>query len=108
MQLLILATLTTALFYLGSRAQITSFLWRRYPTWLARFVDCPACIGFWHGLWVAATLRALDHPLPPYPTEVWNLPLLALASVVWTPLGAALLQRALEAVGSAVNDPEAG
>ena len=34
--------------------------WSRYPTSLARFMDCPACSGFWYG----AILAILDARSP--------------------------------------------
>jgi hypothetical protein len=49
--------LTCTLWYLGTRAVITSWLWSRYPPRLARFMDCSACAGFWYGFAVAALFR---------------------------------------------------
>lgn len=97
------ALLTTALFYLGSRATITSWFWNKYPPGLARFMDCAACAGFWYGVvlavalpYVAPTLAVFDGPAAPVLT--------GLCALVWTPAGAAVLQVSLERVGNALPE----
>lgn len=87
--------LPVAFYYLGSRAVITRWLWSRYPARFARFMDCAACSGFWYGAAVAAGLKI--------PWE--NLFIAGLVTLVTTPIGAAIMQHALELLGTAV--PEA-
>jgi hypothetical protein len=48
--------LSAALWYLFSGAEITRWLWSRYPRWLEKFMVCPACSGTWYGAGWAATL----------------------------------------------------
>lgn len=100
------ALLTGSLFYLGSRAVITMPLWRRYPPALARFMDCPACTGFWYGLLVSLTLGGyFDLNYLGLHGRSFVTPLVvALCSITTTPIAAALLQRSLETAGSAVQD----
>lgn len=101
------AALTTALFYLGSRAEITSFLWSRYPPWFAGFMDCSACTAFWWGAGIHMTIGQRydvaylgldDHDLK---TSI----LVGLCSLVVTPIVAGLMQQGFERVGSAVEPP---
>ncbi len=54
--LVLYTLLSTAFWYLGSRAMITQAIWSRYPPALARFFDCPACSGFWYGVVAAVVL----------------------------------------------------
>lgn len=102
--LLMLMFLTTATFYLGSRAQISAPLWSRYPKKLASLRDCAACSGFWDAVILALLLRLLGEPLPAYPTSAWSPLLLGLASIVWTPLLAALHQHAMLTLGTVLQD----
>lgn len=104
--LVILPLLTSALFYLGSRAQITSWLWGRYPLGLARFMDCAACTGFWWGLILSLTLARHERldllafaPFDPVTPLVTGL-----CSMVWTPIVAGLMQRGFDWLGHAVVD----
>ena len=48
--LILYGTLCAATYYLVARAKVTSFLWRRYPRWLAYWTDCSACSGTWYAL----------------------------------------------------------
>ena len=98
--ILLFVLVSTACFYLGSRAVITRFLWSRYPGWLASFMDCAACSGFWYGL-VFANIYGHWYPLPFDLPYKWSF-LVGLCSLVWTPIGAAVMQRSLDIVGSAV------
>lgn len=104
--LLLYVLVTPSLFYLGSRAVITSFLWQRYPHKLASFMDCSACSGTWYGGLVAYVggyhiglpfmgLRG-DSPV--------TVAAVALCSMTWTPIVAGLVQRGFEALGSAVSE----
>lgn len=95
--------LTTSLYYLGSRAEITRWLWSRYPLGFARFMDCPACAGTWYGFLVGVLAIWSGTLITPLGWAV--IPLVGLCALVWTPLGAALLQLALTVNGSAVEPP---
>lgn len=94
MNVLLLVSLVAAAFYLGDRALITSWLWSRYPRWLAAQRSCPACAGFWDTLGLAYLLGALDLALPYHPV------LLAFSAVFWAPLAAGLMTHALAVAGS--------
>lgn len=97
--LLIIALCSTALYYLGSRARITSWLWSRYPVWLAGFMDCAACSGFWYGFALAFIFDpqlAEMHEIPQFLVAV----VVGLCSIVWTPLIASLHDFALYRMGS--------
>lgn len=103
--LLLLWLLSTTLYYLGSRAMITSFLWSRYPLAFARFMDCPACSGFWYG-WIIATSfvlvgRDLPFALAADPLSIF---ICGLVSITLTPIGAAVLTHALAVNGSVVEN----
>lgn len=106
--LVLYALCTAALFYLGSRAVITRPLWSRYPSWLATFLDCSACSGFWYGLGVAALGGyALHLPFLGMPGDrLATVALAGLASLTWTPIVAGLMQRGFDTLGSAVIEPE--
>lgn len=98
-----------ALWYLGSRAVITSWLWGRYPTRFARFMDCAACTGFWYGLLTYSGITVLRAFL--YPPYTWGSlmtisvgAVCGLGSLVWTPMIAFLHDRALYYLGTAVID----
>jgi hypothetical protein len=102
--LLVYSLLTSSLYYLGSRATITTFLWSKYPPALARFMDCAACAGTWFGFGLGLVLllgRKLS--LPGLPGDAWYSPfLVGLCSMVWTPIIAGLMQQGFEQLGSAV------
>jgi hypothetical protein len=108
--LLVFGLLSTALFYLGSRALITRWLWSRYPLPLARWADCPSCSGFWYGVFLSLVIGDLFSPLlelgvqAPVAAQVGlEAFLVGLTMLVLTPLGAGLMQHALNVVGSAVD-----
>lgn len=92
---------TVALFYLGSQAMITKWLWSRYPRWLDELAQCSACSGFWLGILVAlAGGFALDLPFAGLPAHAWYTPpIVGLCAIVWTPLIADLHIRALLRLG---------
>jgi hypothetical protein len=106
--ILIYAMLTSAAFYLGSRAAITRWLWGSYPPWLARFMDCSACFGTWAGLGFGMLLSwGPGLSLPSIPAAEWYSPfLIGLCSMVWTPIVAGLMQRGFEQLGSALPEEE--
>lgn len=107
--LLVYAFCTASLFYLGSRAVITSWLWRHYPPKLAAFMDCSACSGTWYGALVAYVggyhlglgFMSLPGDQPATVAAV------ALCSMAFTPITAGLVQRGFDTLGTAVA-PEAG
>ena len=80
--------LTTTLYYLGSRAKITSFLWSRYPAWLDSYTLCAACSGFLYGVVVALAIGWWqDLPFLGLPGRLWATPIVVgVCSIVWTPL----------------------
>jgi len=93
--------LTAALFYLGSRAQITSWLWSRYPTRLAVFMDCPYCTGFWYGLAVSLILQLPLGELAG--DQVKTILVVGFCSIVWTPVIAGLTSLMHAQLGSIVD-----
>lgn len=101
---LLYALLSTAFYYLGSRAEITRFVWSRYPPSLASFMDCPACTGFWWGFIIASgvgrDLKLTYMGLDPDSLLTWFI--VALCSIVLTPIGAGLMQHGLDQNGHAV------
>ena len=99
---------TAALYYLGSRAVITSFIWSRYPKKLAKFMDCSACAGTWYGL-IAGLIGGywLDLPFGSLPgNQIGTVVAVAVASMVWTPIISEKMDQALRQLGSAVLDEE--
>lgn len=50
------AVIATALWYLASGATLTKALWSRYPPWLDKWAQCPACFGTWATALVAMIL----------------------------------------------------
>jgi hypothetical protein len=83
----------TFVYYLFARAEITRFLWSRYPSWLDKLARCPACSGTWIGL----ALGTLYVTPPPHPERWrWERPVW---SAVWglllTPIGAWVITRAI-------------
>lgn len=100
------AVLAAACFYLGSRAKITEAIWSLYPTSVARFMDCPACTGFWWGVIWAATLgrwHDLDAGLLKADESATPI-LVGLIMVVLVPIVTGLHQWGLERTGSAIED----
>ena len=96
--ILIYPLLTTALFYLGARAQITQPLWSRYPTKLDAFMSCASCSGFWYGLTVAAAIGIPTKTPFLGATAWWTIPLVGVCSIVWTAWLAALHEKALHSL----------
>ena len=98
MILLYTILITIALFFGGSRAVITRFIWSRYPPTLDRFMDCPMCSGAWYGALVSIVFTQLGYHYPGL--EDWHAPfVLFLCSAIWTPVGAGVVQRLLFDVG---------
>lgn len=97
--------LTAALFYLGSRALVTSWLWSRYPRRLAQFMDCPYCTGFWYGLLVAIVGGySFDLPFGSLVgNEAGTVIVVGVCSIMWTPIVASLAHQAHMALGSVLE-----
>lgn len=91
---LVYPLLTAAMFHLGARALITTFLWSRYPPKLDQLMSCAACSGTWYGLIVAAV--GWWYGVPFLGVDHWvTIPIVGLASMVWTPIVADWHERAL-------------
>jgi hypothetical protein len=104
--LAIYALISTALFYLGSRALITRALWEAYPPWLTKLMDCPACVGFWWGMIMHLVSRRLDLDVGPLPIEHPASPVLVgLCMLVLTPIVAGFMQHGLDLVGTVAPEP---
>ena len=80
--------ITSAFYYLGSRAKITEFIWSRYPRGIDKFMLCAACTGFWYGLGVALVIGwTFEMPFLGLPGRFWLTPIVvAITSIVFTPL----------------------
>ncbi len=106
--LLLYALCTGSMFYLGSRAVITSWLWSRYPPKLASFMDCSACSGTWYGALIGYLggyhlgLAFLGLP----GDSLSTLAAVSLCSMTSTPIVAGIVQKAFDVLGSATEDPE--
>lgn len=97
--------IVTALYFLGSRTVITQPLWSRYPKGFARFMDCPMCAPTWYGLLVSLVAIGLGYDYPGLSN--WHAPfVVALSSMVVTPLTAATVEICVERVGSAAHTIE--
>lgn len=107
MAVFLYALLTPGLFYLGSRAVVTRWLWSRYPPRLAAFMDCSACTGFWYGLFLAITLgRWYDLNYLGIEGRIEFTPLaVGLGSMTWTPILSALVQWSFDTLGSVSPNP---
>lgn len=103
--ILIYALITSAAFYLGSRATITTWLWSRYPPRLASFMDCAACSGFWYGLLLGNVAHLLHFgAVGLLRDSEWYSPfVVALCSMVWTPIIAGYMQLGFANLGSAIE-----
>lgn len=103
--LVLYALLTTSMFYLGARAIITSWLWSRYPKFIAKWADCSTCSGFWYGALIGY-IGGYGFGLPflslpgAYPPTVAAV---ALCAMTWTPIVAGLVQRGFDTLGTAVE-----
>jgi hypothetical protein len=104
--LLLLWLLTTASYYLGSRAMITRFAWAHYPPSFAAFMDCAACSGFWYGAGLSTLFVVCQRDLPFQLTaDPLSIFVCGLVSMVLTPIGGAIMTRAFEVNGSVVGAP---
>lgn len=93
--------LSNTLYYLGSQAKITEFMWSRFPTWLDSYMQCSACSGFLYGVltgWLFVI--GLKMSYLNLGTD-WYTPLVVGAvSITTTPLMAYLHISALRRLGS--------
>jgi len=103
--LALFAILSAAIFYLGSRALITRWLWSRYSPTFARFMDCAACTGFWLGAVLSLTLGQDRDPVFHSNIEIEAI-LVGLCMLVVTPMVAGLMQHSLNVVGDATIAPD--
>lgn len=103
--LIIYSLLSTALYYLGSRAVITQALWSRYPPQMARFFDCSACSGAWYGIALALSLgHFYELDVFMFKSNGWITPIVVgFCMMVLTPLVAGLMQHAINVLGVAVD-----
>ena len=109
MPLMLMTAVSTALFYLGSRALITHWLWSRYPPALASLFECPACVGFWWGVVLALTLfrHSQLSVLGLDPSVWWTVPITGLVCLFTTSIGTGLMQWGLDHTGTvASEEPE--
>ena len=85
---LLYITLSTALYYLASRAKLTHALWSRYPKWLEYWTICAACSGFAYGVGLGALGgRVLELDFLGLSGTAWYTPLaVGLCTMVWTPI----------------------
>jgi len=86
--LILYPILCVTLYYLFARAEITRFLWKRYPKWIDHWALCPACSGTWYGAAVAGFFGwYLDWPFLGLPGRFWLTPIVVgLCSTFWTPV----------------------
>lgn len=106
--LIFYAVLAAAMYYLGSRAKITEWLWSKYSDELTKFMDCSACTGFWWGFLISGTVgRVFEvdigwapwwHPVTPM--------VVGLSCVVLVPMVASLMQMGLDRLGSVLPPDE--
>lgn len=102
MEIFLLLVCTSALFYLGSRATITMWLWTNYPRRFASLMDCAACSGFWYAVAVTFVAERAEAWAPPLPGIAGYA--VAGALGLWgTPLFAWIHQEAMTRLGTAVE-----
>lgn len=101
--------LTASLWYLASRAKITEPIWSSYGTGsFAYMMDCAACAGFWWGAVVHNI--GLVCGLPVFGvtdgwTQVMLTPVIMLMSTWWTPVLAAVHDKAMMQLGHTIEAP---
>ena len=103
---LIYPLLTAAFYYLGGRAQVTQFLWSRYPPRFDAFMQCAACTGFWYGAGLGFVGLATGTPF--LGSSAWWTPIVVgLAAIVWTPIVANAHEGALHQLGGTSSPDDA-
>ncbi len=107
--LILYSLLCAAMFFLGSRATVTRWLWKRYPPRLAHFLDCSACTGFWLGIGLSLTLgRHASLNVFELDAFAWYTPIVVgLCMIVLTPITAGLMQAGLDRLGYLELDSDA-
>ncbi len=101
--------LCAAGYYLASQARITQALWSRYPPWIDSYLSCAACFGFalgvacgalgWWQHWNFLLLDGRD----------WLTPVIvALCSIVWTPIVARVHAEAMYVLGGGSSGSDHG
>lgn len=83
----------TVFWYLFSQAELTRFIWSRYPAWLDSWASCPACSGTW---FTSLAALVLDFPVLGYAAH--TAPALVLAGLwgcFFVPLASWLLVMSL-------------
>ena len=81
------ALVTPTLYYLGSQALITQWLWGKYPRRLDAFMSCAACSGMWYGVAISMIGWWLRLPFLGLAPRHWLTPILVgLCSSFWTPI----------------------
>lgn len=100
--LILYALLTPALWYLFSRAVLTERLWSWYEKKFPRFgefMKCAACAGTWWGFVVGAFgHKVLDLRFLEIDSR-WSFLLVGLCAMWWTPVLAAVHDRAMRWLG---------
>lgn len=92
---LVYPLLTAASYHLGARAKITQPLWSLWEgTAFDRFLSCAACSGTWYGFGWGAVGHQLGWTFFGA-SAWWTFLVVGLCSMVWTPMVAALQERAL-------------
>lgn len=103
---LLLATATAGLYYLAYRAEITRWLWSRYPFHVERFFGCAACSGTWYGFglgWLGRELDVTIFGVVPDRTVLY-LVVCSLVGLVWTPIIAYIHTLAWSELGAGEED----
>ena len=65
------ACLVAATYYVLARAEITRWIWSRYPAWLDRMALCPICMGFHLG-WLASLILPVPVIGPAWTFPLWG------------------------------------
>jgi hypothetical protein len=99
--LIFYSLLSAAMFYLGSRALVTKYIWSAYPPWFARLMDCSACTGFWWGiLWSIWLPPSVIYPEIDGFARGPAIPIvIGLCMIALTPIVAGFMQSGLDMLG---------
>ena len=108
--LLLYALCSASLWYLGSRAVITSPLWSRYPQRFAKFMDCSACAGTWYGIGLGY-VGGFQLGLPFMGLQgdrASTVAAIGLCSMAFTPIAAGLVQWGFDRLGTIAPEADDG